>query len=592
MRLASLAAAVAALLVPAAPALAAGDPTMPLWQVSAGMHCTGYSVIQGTQISSFNVDVLDVTGGEASVSSGSILIGVSGPAVDATGIGPGFSGSPIYCPDAAGTPRVIGAISQAVGEYGGKVALATPIEAIIGTPIDVPGKPSAAATAARKRFEAAAPSARMQAALASAKPIVSPLTVSGLSAPIAAALNTASTKAGRPILSVPAGPLGSFPPQTLRPGSAVAVGYSTGDVRTSAVGTVAYVDGDKVWVFGHQLEGVGRRALLLQDAYVFRIINNPLGLATGGIGSTYKLAASGHDLGTVSDDGFSAVAGRTGPLPHTVPVTVIAHDLDSGKSSAVNTQAADEAAVDLPSGGSWTSFIAPLAVSQAAGGVLGSTPGRMTGDMCARITLAELKTPLRFCNRYVSSAVSQADDGSVANAVLSGSANDLASALSTIDAYTGTPPKVTGVNVLLRVHRGADQAFMRSVSMPARVRPGQRVRVKVALQKVRGAKLTRTYTFRIPSDAKKGTQRVRFVGTDADAGDDGFTTIILGSDDDSNQGGDPGPATLDELASSVKATERYDGVSGRIGKSRTVQAFRDDAFRISGQAETAVRVVK
>ena len=40
MRIRTLAAAVAALLVPAAPAFA-GDPTMPLWQVQAGMRCTG-----------------------------------------------------------------------------------------------------------------------------------------------------------------------------------------------------------------------------------------------------------------------------------------------------------------------------------------------------------------------------------------------------------------------------------------------------------------------------------------------------------------------------------------------------------------------
>ena len=105
------------------------------------------------------------------------------------------------------------------------------------------------------------------------------------------------------MLAVPAGPLGTFPPQTLQPGSAVAVGYSSGDVRTSAIGTVAYVDGDRVWVFGHELEGDGRRALLLQDAYVYRIINNPLQL--GPIGSTYKLAASGHDLGTITNDGFT-----------------------------------------------------------------------------------------------------------------------------------------------------------------------------------------------------------------------------------------------------------------------------------------------
>src|SRR5262245_49764978 len=130
MRILSLAAAVAALLVPAGPAFA-GDPTMPLWQVHAGMRCTGYSVIQGTAISSFDVEVLDIAGGEAA-SVGNILVRVSGPAVDATGVGPGFSGSPIYCPDSAGVMRVIGAISESVNEYGGRVALATSIEAILG----------------------------------------------------------------------------------------------------------------------------------------------------------------------------------------------------------------------------------------------------------------------------------------------------------------------------------------------------------------------------------------------------------------------------------------------------------------------------
>ncbi len=169
MRLLPLAAAVAALLVPAAPAFA-GDPIMPLSQVSAGMQCTGYSVIQGTAISSFDVQVLDVAGGEATGSQARILFRASGPAVDATGLGPGFSGSPIYCPDAAGVMRNIGAVSESINEYGGLVALATPIEAILGTPVDVPRR---------------APSTRMKAAMAKAKPMASPLTVSGLSAPLA-----------------------------------------------------------------------------------------------------------------------------------------------------------------------------------------------------------------------------------------------------------------------------------------------------------------------------------------------------------------------------------------------------------------------
>jgi hypothetical protein len=570
MRIRTLAAAVAALLVPAAPAFA-GDPTMPLAQVQAGMRCTGYSVIQGTTISSFDVQVLEVAGGEAS-GIGNILVQVSGPAVDATGIGPGFSGSPIYCPDAAGVSRNIGAISQSVNEYGGKVALATSIDAILGTPVDVPERPA---------------SQRMKRARASAKAIRAPISVSGLSAPLANALTKAASKAGRPVLAVPPGPLGTFPPQTLRPGSAVAVGYSNGDVRTSSVGTVAYVDGDRVWIFGHELEGNGRRALLLQDAYIFRIINNPLSL--GALASTYKLGASGHDLGTVTSDGFSAVAGRTGPLPHTVPVNVIAHDEDSDARRSVVTNAADEAAVDLPSGGSWTSFVAPLAVSQAAGAVLGSTPSRLTGEMCARITVSEIKKPLRFCNRYISTAAGQSEDGSVTNAVLSGAANDLGGALASIDAYTGKPPTVTGVNVLLKVHRGADQAFIRDVTLPARVRPGQKVRARVSLQRVRGERLTRTYTVRIPASTRSGTQRLRFVGTDADQGESAFTTILLGDEEEENEGGDPGPATLDELAESIRATQRWDGVVLRIGRERT-RGFRDKDFRLSGQAETTVRV--
>ena len=116
--------------------------------------------------------------------------------------------------------------------------------------------------------------------------------------------------------------------------------------------------------------------------------------------------------------------------------------LAAGLSAARVDAAADEAAVDLPSGGSWTSFVAPVAVAQAAGEVLGSTPARLTGTMCARITIQEIKKPLRFCNRYVSTAAGQGDDGSTSNAVQSGIVSDLSGALATIDAYTGKPPRV------------------------------------------------------------------------------------------------------------------------------------------------------
>src|SRR4051812_39652905 len=127
-----------ALAGPAAAGAAEGEP-MPLDQVKAGMQCTAYSVFKGVEVQSFGVEVLDIVGQASNgESQPRILVRVYGPLVDDTGVGPGFSGSPIYCPAADGSNENIGAISETVGEYGGHVVLATPIEQILATPVDAP----------------------------------------------------------------------------------------------------------------------------------------------------------------------------------------------------------------------------------------------------------------------------------------------------------------------------------------------------------------------------------------------------------------------------------------------------------------------
>src|SRR4051795_4339859 len=141
MRACLLAVAAGAVLIAgAAPGVArAGDPIMPLSQLHPGMRCTGYSVIRGTAITSFDVEIIDVVSGDASANDGPrILVRLSGPVVDETGVGPGFSGSPIYCPDGAGTARNAGAISESIGAYAGKTVLVTPIEEILANPADAP----------------------------------------------------------------------------------------------------------------------------------------------------------------------------------------------------------------------------------------------------------------------------------------------------------------------------------------------------------------------------------------------------------------------------------------------------------------------
>src|SRR5215213_11393075 len=132
-----------------APAALAADPILPLSEVKAGMHCTGLSVIRGTEISSFDVEILDVIAAETGLSGARILIRVSGPAVDSTGIGPGFSGSPVICDG-----RNAGAISEGLGDYGNEVALATPIEDMIR---DRPPAPPSGARHDPKLLRSAAP---------------------------------------------------------------------------------------------------------------------------------------------------------------------------------------------------------------------------------------------------------------------------------------------------------------------------------------------------------------------------------------------------------------------------------------------------
>jgi hypothetical protein len=602
MRVALLSAAtVAACLLLAAPA-SAGDPIMPLGEVRAGMQCTGYSVVRGTEVSSFRVDVIDVVAAEPGMDGPRILVEASGPAVDATGIGPGFSGSPIYCADSAGIQRNIGAISESVGDYGGRVVLATPIEAMLGNPVEAPrprrgpGTKAAARESRTADGRATAPGSSRAAKAAAAlrriraggtKSLAAPLTISGVSGPLGRALERTGARIGRPVIAVPAGPLGTFPVQQLRPGSAVSVGFSGGDVRVGAVGTVAYTDGPSVWAFGHSFEGVGARSLLLQDAYVFKVINEPNAAITGG---SYKLAVAGHDVGTVTNDAFAAVVGRLGGLPTSTPVRASAVDRDTGERQEVNTWVADETDADNPSGFSPLGAVAPLVVAQAAGSAMPAAPGRLTGRMCLRIVFRERpKRPARFCNRYVSSSILGGGSGPLGNSVAFSAAIDALDAITLIETYEGRTPHVTRVGAQIEMRRGERLAFLRRVKAPKRVRAGQTVRLRVTVQRVRGGKVTKTHRVRIPRGIRPGRRTLTLRGNRQSSPDDELLEIILGEDLEEDEGRS-GPASLDALIASIRALGRWDGVQMRLAGRRR-RAFRDDDLLITGRADTRIRIV-
>ncbi|WP_259312131.1 hypothetical protein [Capillimicrobium parvum] len=541
----------------------AADPIMPLGEVHGGLRCTGLTVVRGVDIASFDVEVIDVVAGDAVAGDPLILVRASGGAAEPAGIASGFSGAPVICGG-----RIAGAIAFGTGDYGNKVALATPIESLLGTP--VPDPP-------------AARHALPRALRGTVRPLATPIAVRGVDAAVLAPFARRAAKAGLVLQAVPTGPVGSdFPVQPLVPGASMAVGLASGDLAAGAVGTVTYVDGPRVWALGHPFDATGRRSLLLQDAWVYTVIDNPIGIE--GATST-KLAAPGHDLGSITFDGRFGVTGLIGAPPPQTAVHVLARNEAGGAARESNVQVADETEVGLPSGASPLALVAPLAVAQAGFAALDGSPVRQSAEMCVRFRLRELSQPTGFCNRYVGDLGGGASPGGPY-------AIDLADAIAAIDAFTAQAPHVVSVDADLKVAAGLEQAFIVGVRGPRVVRPGRSARLTLQLQRYRGARFERQVTLRVPRSTERGRYDLGVSGTPADGAIEDAAVLTVAADDTPR----PSPATFAGLARQISRIGRWDGVYSGLRPAGSEQPvpgrrlFRDADVRISGSASYPVRV--
>jgi hypothetical protein len=533
------------------PAAHAADPIMPLSEVRQGMRCTGLSVIKGTTISPFDVEILDVIAPEAGLSGPRILIKVSGPAVDETGIGPGFSGSPVMCDG-----RNAGAISEGLGEYGNHVALATPIEGMLE---DRPTTPSSAR--------------RDPALLRAARPLQTPLTVSGLTGPARTIVERAARRAQRPLLVAPAGPAGGYAPVDMRPGASLSAAISTGDLGLGAVGTVTYRDGDDIWAFGHPFEGLGRRALFLTDAYIYTVIQNPVGVPDFGA-MTYKLASSdGHVLGSITSDTVDAIAGKVGSDPPSFPLHIDARNR-AGERVTQDSLLSDERDLGYGAG---LSFVAPLGVTQALGRLMRDF-GPVTFRMCARFRVRELRNPMGFCNTYFS----------VDDAVL-----DLSDAGAMIDFFDLAPLHVQRSAISVRARAGLKEDVLIGARGPRRARRGQRIRVRLKLQRRRGARRTITVPVRVPRSLRPGRHRLTFTGSGGGFSDEALVEELIAMfEGELSGGGSSEPRTVRQLARRIKLFRRFVGIRAKFKHRRAQLVRRSSDVSFEGRVRMTLRVTR
>ena len=100
----------------------------------------------------------------------------------------------------------------------------------------------------------------------------------------------------------------------LKPGDAVGVNFLTGDLSMGATGTVTHIDGDRVYAFGHPMYNLGPTEFPMTRAYVYTVLPS--------LASSLKLSTTGEVIGTFLQDRATAIAGRLGPGPRMIPITL------------------------------------------------------------------------------------------------------------------------------------------------------------------------------------------------------------------------------------------------------------------------------
>ncbi|MBI2222026.1 MAG: hypothetical protein HYU53_12570 [Acidobacteria bacterium] len=106
----------------------------------------------------------------------------------------------------------------------------------------------------------------------------------------------------------------------LQAGDAVGVSLMSGDLELGATGTVSYVEGDRVYAFGHPFLALGPTSFPMTRARVYTLLPSLM--------SSFKISAMGEVVGTFEQDRSTAIAGTLGKGPDLVPVRVT---LESGR---------------------------------------------------------------------------------------------------------------------------------------------------------------------------------------------------------------------------------------------------------------------
>jgi hypothetical protein len=295
----------------------------PVDQVRPGLRGKGRTVFAETKVEEFDVEILGVLA-NPSAKRNVILARLRGQNLETTGVVQGMSGSPVYVDG-----KIVGAVAFSFPFSKEAVAGITPIEEMLAIsekarpPGPKPPKlPLSDRLSLEELFEAhkglLAPSAPLAADGRVAVPLPLPLTFNGFSPRLVEKARPYFSALGFRPLAGPGG--GQIAPKPLSPdfsvreGDPLALQLVSGDLDVSAVGTATYVDGAKVYAFGHPLYNLGAVDYGMAKASVIAVVP--------ALDNSFRVASTGNLIGAFVQDRTSGALGEIGRMPKFVPLNV------------------------------------------------------------------------------------------------------------------------------------------------------------------------------------------------------------------------------------------------------------------------------
>jgi hypothetical protein len=473
------------------------DDVLPLAAVKAGMKGYGLTVLRGSVVERFEVEVLGVV--PNSLGRSQILVRVSGLGLEKTGILAGMSGSPIYL-----EARLAGAIAATWGFSKEPIGAVVPIESMLA--IDTGD--AAAGTEGRARSTAggavfsafagtlALPEEERLAALqriVDARPSLPARAQASLLTPAAAGFPADTlgrwsrdlARLGIPV-SLASGELPALPGTALQaaerarpaapiaPGSAVTALLIDGDLQLGATGTVTRVDGKgRFLAFGHPFLGAGMLELPVAPAEVVAVFPSAM--------LSFKMAYALAPAYRLTRDRESGVAGRTDRAAALLPVH-FQLESEGGPVRTLSWGVAKETAL-LP---------VLVAISMdAALTTLDPTPVDRT--LRLRVSVGTAAGPFVYADQMTGPRAKEL-------------------ALLTANVLTGLvaqnefeDPRISGVDISVVSAPGEKRLRVVGAALSARkVAPGQTLRATVRLADRRGREETRVLSLTVPRETPEG----------------------------------------------------------------------------------------